>query len=124
MMYVRFVLPWTNSDSRVSDGIFGAYFPVQDMDSIPRHLKDAIEVENNWFRENLPVPNRFDVRSRKRWLSLGICWFRDHAREHIAHGYEFARLVTEAGILVEKKVTRQPGTILYRDDFQIVAKPE
>lgn len=123
-MYVRFVLPWIDLDSRSPAGIFGAYYPLQDAASVPAYLKRALKAENDWFRENLPIPDRFSVRSRKRWLSLGICWFRDHAREHIAHGYELARLVTEAGVLVEKSVTRDPGTILYRDDFQIVAKPE
>lgn len=64
------------------------------------------------------------MKSRGRWLSDGICWFVDDDREMIAHAFALAALIGEAGVPASKVATRRPGTILYRDPWQIVAKPE
>jgi hypothetical protein len=64
------------------------------------------------------------VKSRRRWRADGICWFVDDAREMIARAFALASLIGEAGVPAHKVATRRPGTILYRDRWQIVAKPE
>ncbi len=68
--------------------------------------------------------NRWWVKSRRRWRADGICWFVDDAREMIARAFALAALIGEAGVPARKVATRRPGTILYRDPWQIVAKPE
>jgi hypothetical protein len=42
----------------------------------------------------------------------------------IARAYGLAALIGEAGVPTRKVATRRPGTMLYRDAWQIVAKPE
>lgn len=71
----------------------------------------------------MPKRRAFVVKSKKRWRSVGICWFKDDARE-IAHAFTLAWRIRECGVPVTKVATHRPGQILYRDDFQIVAKPE
>ena len=59
-----------------------------------------------------------------RSCTARLCWFVDDAREMIAHAFALASMVRECGVPVTKVATHRPGTILYRDAYQIVAKPE
>lgn len=131
-MYVRFITPWWplvvargRRLPRGTDcGLFGpAYACARDAE-VPAMLREALRAEIDWFEENLPVPSRFRVKSRGRWLPDGICWFVDDAREMIARAFALASLIEEASVPAHKVPTRRPGTILYRDPWQIVAKPE
>ena len=128
MNYVRFITPWWRLRRVGADcGPFGpAYDAVWDP-RVPRVLQDAIWQEIDWFEQNLPVPkprkDAFCVKSRKRWYPDGICWFVAEAREMIAHAFVLASLLREVGVPVRKVWANRPGQILYRDPWQIVAKP-
>jgi hypothetical protein len=123
-MYVRFITPWWRLPRGVDSGLFGpAYSLARDPD-VPEILREALWAEIGWFESNLPAPARFGVKSRRRWVSDGICWFVDDAREMIARAFALAALIGECGVPALKVATRRPGTILYRDRWQIVAKPE
>lgn len=124
-MYVRFHAPWREVRRGVSHGLFGpAGWCARDPDA-GGVLREAIGRELDWFNEHLPVPRyrHFLVRSRRRWRSDGICWFLGDGGEMITHAHLLARLLHECGVPVTKVVTHRPGTILYRDAYQIVAKP-
>jgi hypothetical protein len=41
----------------------------------------------------------------------------------ITHAFVLSALLQECGVPVTKVATHRPGTILYRDPYQIVAKP-
>jgi hypothetical protein len=125
-MYVRFITPWWQVRQGVDYGLFGPAGECEEDVRTAEALRVAIRIELDWFNSNLPVPprDRFEVKSRKRWLSEGICWFVDDAREMIARAFTLAWLLRECGVPVAKVATRRPGQILYRDAWQIVAKPE
>jgi hypothetical protein len=128
MNYVRFITPaWRLRRVQADCGPFGpAYDAVYERD-VPDVLRGAIWQEVDWFNRNLPVPkprrDAFCVKSRGRWYPDGICWFVAEAREMISHAFVLASLLREAGVPVRKAWTRRPGTVLYRDPYQIVAKP-
>jgi hypothetical protein len=135
-MYVRFITPWWPVRRGIDCGVFGpagafahacggaggGYAHVEAGGAV----RAALRAELNWFNANLPVPRRraFQVKSCRAWRDDGICWFADDAREMIAHAFTLAALLGECGVPVRKVATARPGTILYRDDWQIVAKPE
>lgn len=120
-MYLRFIVV---APQALSHGIFRSdYHPRYD-DNLPEWLRAPIEEHYAWFNNNLAIPRRLTVVSRRRRVYAGICWFRSEAREHIAHARELACLIHEAGHPTSMLKTRFPGQILYRDDHQIVAKPE
>ncbi len=125
-MYIRFLVPGRPVRAGVDCGLFRPAGAVAYDRRTPEPLARAIEHELDWFNAELPVPRRaaFLVKSRKRWRDEGICWFRDDAREMIARAYALAALLGECGLVVTKRATRRPGQILYRDDWQIVAKPD
>ena len=119
-MYIRFVTPQRAGDARgVPAGVFRADYP-----RAPWWIDRAIRAEYRWFNENLPVPRRFGVVTRKSDRAFGgVCWFRDDARDCIAHAYALAALLTEAGVPVTRLLTDAPGDIVWRDAHQIVAMP-
>jgi hypothetical protein len=125
-MYIRFITLWWEVRRGVHYGLFGpAYECARDAD-VPLVLREALWTEIDWFEANLPVPERssFLVKSRRRFRADGICWFTDSAREAIARAFAVAALLRDCGVPVAKVATHRPGQILYRDAWQIVAKPD
>ena len=125
-MYVRFITPWWPVRPGIDCGLFDPAYACADDARVPEVLREALRAEIGWFKENLPVPKpgAFLVKSRKSWRSDGLCWFLDDAREPIARAFALAALLRECGVPATKVATRLPGQILYRDAWQIVAKPE
>lgn len=64
------------------------------------------------------------MKSRKRWRNVGICWFLGEAREMVSHAFTWRCCCARAACRCRKQATHRPGQILYRDPWQIVAKPE
>lgn len=126
-MYLRFAAPSARGGvtrACVMPGFFGAAYDLwwDRKDDTPTLL--ALRRELDWFNEWLPVPKRFAVKARGVWWSDGICWFRDEARDMVAHANTLAALMQDCGAPVERHWTRDPGQLLYRDRWQVVAKPE
>ena len=128
-MYLRFTAPTehggTVTRARLAPGPFGV---VGRLARGAEHSNDPVRIalkrELDWFNDTLPVPKRFDVKARGRWWSDGVCWFRDDAREMLAHMEALVCLVTECGVPVERNWSRNPGQLLYRDRWQVVAMPD
>lgn len=127
MNYVRFITPWWRVRRHVDCGPFGPAYDAWHDERVPEVLRVAIGQEIDWFERNLPVPkprrDAFCVKSRRVWRPDGICWFVAEAREMIAHAFVLASLLGEVGVPVRKVAAECPGTILYRDPWQVVAKP-
>jgi hypothetical protein len=124
-MYLRFTVPGTVTRARVAPGPFrlaSALCYRRGGDPDPVLL--ALRRELDWFNEWLPIPRRFSVVAKGRKWFDGIRWFRDDAREMVGHAHVLAALLAECGVPIERSWTRDPGQILYRDAFQVVAKPE
>lgn len=123
-MYVRFTTPGVATRASVAPGPFNtAYDLWRERDEDTPSLL-ALRRELDWFDDWLPVPRRFTVVAKGRRWSDGICWFRDDAREMLAHAHALAVLLEECGVPVQRQWTRDPGQLLYRDRWQVVAKPE
>ena len=129
-MYLRF----TSSDAvhlglrggkAVHRGIFGPAYRVRRDPSYPLYLRRAVHEDLRWFEDKLPVPpaGRFYVRSKTWWRSQGICWFKPGAREMIRRAFGLRAILAECDIFISELRTDQPGQILYKDAFQIIAKP-
>lgn len=124
-MFVRFTVPGTVTRARVAPGPFRAAHELWwdgDYDTDPVMI--ALRRELDWFNDNLPVPRRFGVVAKGVLWRDGVCWFRDDAREMLVHMQALISLVEECGVPVARHWTRDPGQLLYRDRWQVVAKPE
>ncbi len=124
-MYVRFTTPGVVTRAHIAPGLFRAAFDLwYDRPGPADPVLAALREELDWFNAHLPVPTRFGVVARGRHWSDGVCWFRDSASDMLAHANVLSALLMECGIQVERLWTRDPGQMLYRDAWQVVAKPE
>lgn len=127
-MYLRFTVPaapglGSVTRAHVDPGFFRSGYDLWSSDGSDP-VKIAIRHELDWFNDNLPVPKRFAVKAKGVWHRDGVCWFRDDAAEAIAHAFALASLIEDCGVRVDRNWTRDPGQVLYRDNWQVVAKPE
>lgn len=124
-MYLRFTTPGVVTRARVAPGLFGPAFALwYGAENHDDPVLIALRRELDWFNHHLPVPSRFGVVARGRRWSDGVCWFRDDARDMLSHAHALAALLWDSGIAVDQVWTRHPGQLLYRDPWQVVAKPD
>ncbi|MEM9310904.1 MAG: hypothetical protein AAGA34_05595 [Pseudomonadota bacterium] len=127
-MYARFTAPaaagqWSVTRAHVDPGFFRSGYDVWSGEASDP-VKIAIRQELDWFNEYLPVPSRLAVKAKRVWHRDGVCWFREDAAEVLRHAFVLASLIEASGIRIDRTWTRDPGQILYRDKWQVVAKPE
>jgi hypothetical protein len=130
-MYIRFTTPGAVTRAGIRPGFFrDASRAAWDYRDTPVGI--ALRHELDWFNDCLPVPcsrdggrkRPFAVRAKGCWFKDGVCWFRDDAREHLTHAHVMAALMGDCGVPVTRQVAASPGQILYRDNWQVVAKPD
>lgn len=124
-MFIRFESPVRDGYSRANLGIF---------QTIGRCLSDTprdqrgwqhaeLRREVNWFNDQMDVPHRLYYRGGRRAGRSGICWFRDHATEHIERARYMAWLLDDLGTPILMRLSDTPGSILWQDPHQVVALP-
>jgi len=123
-MYLRFISPLRDSAREVHQGLFQAIIQCRELEDYPIWLREQIEQEFDWFKKYLPTPHEdyfpnIHVRAR----ADHICWFLSDAKEMIQRAYGIKALLNEIGCPITVRKTDNPGHILYRDQWQIVARP-
>ena len=121
-MYLRFISPFRSRWKNVDYGIFQAAFKCRDEELIPNYLLDQLFTQVDWFKRYLPSPDErhFQYRGGK---PTGICWFKSDAKAMIRRARHMADIMQAGDVFITETKTKKPGHILYRDDFQIIAKP-
>jgi hypothetical protein len=117
--FIRFAVGRKDEDSHVGQGIFQAAVRALERQQITGHDADELGELKAWFNEHLEKPASFG-RGRH---SLGICWFKTGAIEHISRIWEMVRVLERNGIFVKKIKTDKPGYVVYEDEWQLVAEP-
>jgi len=52
-----------------------------------------------------------------------ISWFKDTAKDHLAHIRDLVGILQNHGIAVQMLKTETVGYVVYEDEYQIVAEP-
>jgi hypothetical protein len=123
MSYVRFVVPGIDENSGCRQGLFAAMGGLSRTGALFEHEQRAYDDARRWFARHLPVPSRFSRSTRKNPKPVAICWFKASAGTHIANMRVLASILDAHGIHVQVLTTRQPGFVVYDDDFQVAAEP-
>jgi hypothetical protein len=116
--YIRFVVGHKDEDSHVEQGVFQAVARALEWEAITGADADELTTLRGWFSENLEKPTSFG----RGKFSLGICWFKAGASEHITRIWQMIRILERHGIYVKKVKTDKPGYLIYEDDWQVVAE--
>lgn len=72
-----------------------------------------------WLKLNLKSPKVLDKDENGR----AICWFKTSAHDPLAHIWPIKAMLQEFGYHIDVLKTRDPGRIVYEDDWQVAAKP-
>jgi len=124
-VYVRFACFQTIEGERTRIGLFQAIKVARASDlAVGWALEDLNDV-SSWFDDNLDVPGRFyrGAPGRDYHSQSGLSWFKPAAEEHIRQMHRARTAMEECGVHVEVLTTRDPGTIIWEDENQIVAEP-
>ncbi len=116
-VYLRFVYGVNSSSPTVQHGIVTELGKLVKKSDIPAYEKDEINDWLEWLNDALPHPP-FQTSD---WSVDAISWFKGSAKSFIQSFYEISVLLERNGRFVRVLRTSDPGTIVYEDDFQVVA---
>lgn len=69
-----------------------------------------------WLNNNLPVP----PFKKSRWPKTAVAWFKDDAGESVRRMWDLIAILREHGVAVRMLKSKDPGKVLYEDDYQVV----
>jgi hypothetical protein len=123
-VYLRFITQFINPYGELETGIFIAlkflrddHFLTQD-DDISELKKLSV-----WFNQNLEKPTRFSNGTSKYNADISLSWFKDSAKEHIKKIQELIEIAERYDIIVERVASKNPGYIVFEDEYQVSAVP-
>lgn len=122
-MYIRFVVHLKDEDSGKRQGIFQTLVEVREARLLYDYEVERVKEIHKWFNNNLDKPSAFNRSSKPHALNKAISWYKDSAKEHIAHMRELGTILEGHGIEVLMLQTERPGYIVYEDKHQITAEP-
>lgn len=117
-MFVRFVVGSDGEHHREITGIVTEARFLRDAGRLSAEEATHLEESYNWLNDHLPVPP-FSTRS---WPRDVVAWFRDDAHDAITRMWDLVALLEEHGCPVRLLRSKNPGRVLYQDDFQIVVE--
>ena len=118
-MYLRFTLQMQDPWSRRKLGLLVAAHEIRDEADLSVEEHETIREALAWFNMHLKTPAVLARADSDRALS----WFKSDAREPLRRMWALAEIVERFGYGVEFHKTKDPGTILYEDGWQVVARP-
>jgi hypothetical protein len=116
---VRFCLPRRDAESHSPQGVFQAAIELRDAGELEPYEEEWLERDLGWLRMHLPSPDCLRDEGNHR----AICWFKPGARAAIDKVRGIVALLQSRGLVVQMVTTAAPGTVVYEDKWQVVAKP-
>ena len=76
-----------------------------------------------WFNQNLEKPMRFSNARNNNPSNISLSWFKDSAKEHIKKIQDLIEISEQYDIVIERIASKNPGYIVYEDEYQVSAVP-
>jgi hypothetical protein len=118
-MLVRFCVLRSDPHSHSPQGVFQVAIELRDGGHLEPYEEEWLERDMGWLRKHLPSPGCLRDPGNDR----AICWFKPGAKEAIDRVRGMVAFLETRGIAVSMVTTADPGTVLYEDPWQVVAKP-
>jgi hypothetical protein len=116
---IRFSTLATDSDSGRAGGVLVAAHTLRDDGDLSLQEHEDLRIALAWFNDHLPVPRALRDPAHRRAIS----WFKPAADEAIRRMWQLKTLLDLHGHHVDVLRTSDPGTVVYQDDWQVIAKP-
>ena len=118
-MYLRFALSEVDGDSRKRRGILVAAHDLRDERVLSAEEHKVLVSVLKWFNSNLEVPDELEEPGTERAIS----WFLAGANEPIGKMWDLVHILRNHGLHVHLLKTSDPGKVIHRDKWQVVAFP-
>jgi hypothetical protein len=118
-MLLRFCILRRDECSHSPQGVFQAAMRLRDAGQLEPYEEEWLERELSWLRMHLASPDCLREPGNER----AICWFKAEAKRPIDKVRGVVALLEARGVIVRQVTTASPGTVLYEDGWQVVAKP-
>lgn len=115
-MFIRFVVGGDDEHHRMLTGLITEARLLRDRGELAPYEIEWLEETYEWFNEHLPCP----PFSASGWSRDAASWFKDSAIEAIQKMRELGVLLESHGLLVRMLRSKNPGLVLYADEFQVV----
>jgi hypothetical protein len=122
-VYIRFVCYRLVESQRQRLGLFQALDEARDCDFAPSWALRQLGKVSDWFKHNLTVPSQFSRGGWKGRGQPGLSWFKPVAKEHIRQMHQLKLALEACGVHVDILTTRNPGQVIWQDQYQLVAEP-
>ncbi len=122
-MFLRFVVNERDEDSHCRKGVIHACDDLDNAGILNEHEHLLFREVMDWLNENLERPERLARSTKRHAHPAAICWYKDHARDHIHRMYDLCFLLEKYGRTWSMLKSMNPGYIVYEDDVQIAAVP-
>lgn len=119
MQYLRFESQERCEDNASRLGIFHIAYRVRDAHATRIHDSNEINRLIQWFRDHLHAPDALENPQNRR----AICWFKETAHEPTNRIWAMVPILKDYGYWIDLRTTRNPGQIVYEDDWQVAAIP-
>jgi hypothetical protein len=114
--FIRFVVGSDREHHRDLTGVITEARFLRDEDRLTSEETARLEAAYAWLEEHLPVP----PFSASDWPSDVVTWFKDDASDSIKRMWDLVALLREHDVPVRLLRSRNPGRVVYEDDFQVV----
>jgi hypothetical protein len=115
-MFVRFVVGADDAHHKALTGIINDAEALKVKGQLsPEEARDLEEI-HKWLNRNLPVP---PFKSSK-WPKTAVAWFKDSAGEPLRRMWDLVAILREHDVPVRMLKSKEPGKVLYEDDYQVV----
>ena len=118
-MYLRFTILRKDEDSHARQGVLVAGHLLRDEGDLDSYEYTSLCTSLAWFNKYLRVPAILNEQESER----GISWFKSDARSPIDQMWNLIAILRVQGVEFSLLKTDNPGTIVYEDKWQVVAKP-
>ena len=118
-MLIRFTTLAADPDSGHTSGVLVAAHTLRDEGELTAQEHQQLREALSWFNQELFVPKLLEQTEHRRAIS----WFKPAADEAIRRMWHLKHLLDFHGCHVEVLRTSEPGTVVYEDDWQVIAKP-
>jgi hypothetical protein len=123
-MFLRFTSHEIDLRTGRHKGIFTLAYDLLKSNTLLNHEEDYLRILLKWFDKNLPKPTKFSKnKNSSHKENISTAWFKDSATELISKIREIQHILETHEIIVEVKLSKKPGYIIYEDNFQIVVDP-
>jgi hypothetical protein len=99
--------------------VFQAAVEFRDAGRLEPYEEERLERDLGWLRVHLPAPPCLRDEGNRR----ATCWFKPTARRAIDRVRGIVALLEAHGPTVQMVTTAEPGSVIYVDQWQVVAKP-